>query len=166
MTKTVPTLLLMAAACLLPLRAEVFKSAAECAVGKRVTDSSNKSGSITKIDGTMCQVRRDDGTSTWYLFWMLHSQGASAETDDKLIPGRYACYASGNYTFMDIRITSASTYETDGGRGRYHVDPSRKIVFESGPLQRNFAKLTRGPNIDINSDGSSFYGTTCSYQKK
>ena len=146
--------------------AEVFKTAKECVTGKRVTDTGNKSGVIVRVNGVDCQVKRDDGSSSWYIFWMLRSEGASAETDDKLIPGRYACYAGRNYTFMDIRITGVNTYATDGGSGRFHVEPSRKIVFESGPLMRNFAKLTRGPNIDINSDGGSFYGTTCSYQKQ
>src|SRR4051794_27507532 len=67
---------------------------------------------------------------------MLRAEGVSApETDDKLIPETHACYASGNYTFMDIRITGAATYAMDGGSGNYRVEPSRNIVFESGPLK-------------------------------
>lgn len=148
--------------------AETFKSGKECVVGARVADSTNHTGTIVRTDGTMCYVKRDDGSSNSYayIFWMLHPQGQSAETDDKLIPGRYACYADGQYTFMDIRITGPNTYSTSAGSGRFHVETSRKIVFETGSLKKFFAKLTRGPNIDLNSDGGSFYATTCSYQKR
>ncbi|HUY95626.1 MAG TPA: hypothetical protein VMU71_10020 [Terracidiphilus sp.] len=148
--------------------AETFKSAKECTVGARVADSTNHTGTIVRIDGVMCYVKRDDGSSNSYayIFWMLHPRGQSAETDDKLIPGRYACYADGHYTFMDIRITGPNTYSTSAGTGKFHVEPSRKIVFETGSLKSFFAKLVRGPNIDLNSDGGSFYATTCSYQEK
>jgi len=171
MTRINGTLFTLTALCCLaasvPASAEVFKSVNECVVGKRVTDGSNKSGKIASVDGVLCHVALDEGGSPHaYIFWMLRNEGASAETDDKLVPGRYACYAGRNYTFMDIVITGANSYETKGGSGKFHVEPSRKIVFESGPLKTNGAKLTRGPNIDINSDGGSFYGTTCSYQKK
>ncbi|HWG22407.1 MAG TPA: hypothetical protein VG225_17925 [Terracidiphilus sp.] len=148
--------------------AEEFKSAKECVVGMRVADNTNHTGTIVRVDNVMCYVKRDDHSSDSYayIFWMLHPEGKSSETDDKLIPGRYACYAGREYTFLDIRITGPNTYSTKAGSGKFHVEPSRKIVFESGPLKQNGAKLTRGPNIDLNSDGGSFYGTTCSYQKQ
>jgi hypothetical protein len=148
--------------------AETFKSGKECVVGMRVADSSNNTGTIVKTDGTMCFVKRDDGSSNsyTYIFWMLHPLGKSAETDDKLIPGKYACYAGGQYTFMDVQITGPNTYSTDAGSGKFHVDPSRKIIFETGSLKSYASKLTRGPDIDLSTDGGKFYGTTCSYQKK
>jgi hypothetical protein len=147
--------------------AEAFKSGKECVVGARVADSQNKTGTIVSTDGTMCHVKRDDGSSNSYayIFWMLHPEGGSAETNDKLVPGKYACYSGREYTFMDINITGAATYSTKGGNGRFHVQPDRRIVFENGPLAKNCAKLVAGPNIDINADCSTFYATTCSYQK-
>jgi hypothetical protein len=65
---------------------------------------------------------------------MLHYAGTSSETNDKLVPGIYKYYAAGNYTFMDLSITSSNTYTSAGGSGRYHVTPTRDIVFESGSL--------------------------------
>lgn len=168
---TFACLAILCAATAPPAYAESFKSVKECTVGARVADGQGKTGTIVRIDGTLCLVKRDDRSSNSYayLFWMLHSEGASAETDDKLIPGKYACYAGRNYTFMDIFITGANTYamSNNGGSGRFHVEAaSRRIVYETGPLVKANSKLTRGPNINLNMDGGSFYGTTCSYQKQ
>jgi len=111
-------------------------------------------------------VRLDDGTEAYYLFWMLHYAGTSAETNDKLVPGVYKCYAGGNYTFMDLVVTGPNTYTSAGESGRYHVMPTRDIVFESGSLAKYRAHLLDGPSIGLNSNGDSFYGTTCDLDKK
>ena len=149
-------------------RADVFKSVDECVVGKRVTDKQNKSGVVTHKEGnggTMCTVKLDDGSEHYYIFWMLRSAGAGMATGDKLVPGTYECFVGGQYTFMDMKITGANTYSSAGANGRFHVEPSRKIVFESGPLSRNFAHLLPGRVIGLNTDGGSFYGTTCELKK-
>jgi hypothetical protein len=147
--------------------AEAFKNPSQCVPGTRVADSSGVTGTVIGVtEQTMCQVKLDKtGKPYPYLFWMLHPAGGSAETNDKLIVGRYACYVGRNYTFMDVYITGANTYSTKAGAGTFSVLASRKIVFASGPLKKDFGKLMAGPNIDLNTDGSSFYGTTCSYQK-
>jgi hypothetical protein len=46
----------------------------------------------------------------------------------------------------------------DGG---YHIEPSGKIVFETGPLAPYFSKLVPGHRIGLNSNGDQFYATTC-----
>jgi hypothetical protein len=145
-----------------------FKRPDQCTAGTRVTDKSNKSGTVIGIEGQMngCRVRLDDGTETFYLFGMLHYAGTSSETNDKLVPGIYKCYAAGNYTFMDLSITSSNTYTSAGESGRYHVTPTRDIVFESGSLAKNRAHLLDWPNIGLNSNGDSLYGTTCDLDKK
>ena len=146
--------------------AEVFKSGKECIVGKRVVDMGGKHGRITKTDGaTMCTVAIDGGKEEARIFWMLHAEGASAETDDKLVPGKYECFANMRYTFMDIYITGANTYQAAGGPGKFRVEPSRKIVFETGSLSPYTAKLLRGPSIGLNTDGGTFWGTTCELKK-
>jgi len=147
--------------------AEAFKSGKDCVVGARVADSTNHTGTIVKTDGTMCFVKRDDGSSDsyTYIFWMLHPVGQSAETNDKLIPGKYSCYAGGRYVFIDIQITGPNTYTIDNSSGKFHIDPSRAIVFETGFLKSYTAKLSHGPDIELSTDGGKFYGTTCSYQK-
>src|SRR5437016_2614522 len=110
--------------------AEAFKTNAECVPGKRVADKIGQNGKIigpTRGDPVGCDVLWDsDGKSHYYIFWMLHLEGGSSETNDKLMPG---------------------TYESAGERGKYHVEPSRKIVFETGPLVKATSKLLAGPAI-------------------
>lgn len=149
-------------------RADVFKSVKECAIGKRVETKDHGPGKITRIEtnGVMCFVTHDDDhKETAYIFWMLRDSGASAETDDKLTPGVYECFAGGRYTFMDMRITGPNTYESAGVKGRFHVEPSRKIVFETGSLAQYHSKLLAGPSIGLNTNGDSFYATTCELNK-
>ena len=151
----------------LSAQCDVFKSADDCKVGMRVTDKSNKSGVITDIDKYMslCHVRLDDGSSNYYIFWMLRSAGASAETNDKLVAGTYECYQGGQYTFMDMKITGPNTYSSAGSNGRFHVEPSHKIVFESGSLAKYHAHLLAGPSIGLNQNNDSFWATTCELKK-
>ena len=151
-----------------PAAAENFKSVKECVPGKRVVNNMGDKGKILRVSqGTLCVVLLDTGKEQASIFWMLRDEGASAETNDKLVPGKYACYAGNpnQYTFMDLKILSASTYEWAGQRGRFHVEASRKIVYESGPLARYTSKLLAGPSVGLNTDGGTFFGTHCDLQK-
>ena len=172
MTKTLSNLLAAAAAFMgvtAPAHAEVFKSVNECVIGRRVTDGGGKSGSIARVEknGTMCYVKLDSGGEpVARIFWMLHAEGASQETDDKLVPGVYECFGNGRYTFIDVVVTGASSYQSAGESGKFRLDPvSRKIDFESGPLKGVTSKLLRGPAIGINKDGGTFFPTTCELSK-
>ena len=152
------------------LQADVFKSVQECVPGRRVADSAGKTGKVigaNKHSASMCDVLMDgSGKVGYYIFWMLHAEGASKETDDKLVPGTYECFANLRYTFMDIRITGPNTYEAAGKPGRFRVEPSRKVVFETGTLSKYYAKLLAGPSIGLNTDGGTFWATTCELKKK
>jgi hypothetical protein len=150
-----------------PASAEKFKSVQECTPGKRVVDLRSRHGKVIKNDGsTMCQVAFDGGKTENLLFWMFNAEGDSPETNDKLVPGKYECFASGRYTFMDMYITGANTYQSAGTSGKFHVEyPSRKIVFETGSLSKYHAKLMQGPKIGLNTDGGQFYATTCELKK-
>lgn len=155
---------------LVPAAAAEFKSAKECVAGVKVADRKNRTGTISAVSGTMCEVALDEGGKRSYLFWMLRSAGASAETDDKLSNGIYKCYVSLSgqlsYTNNDIEILGPTSYENKGKRGRYRVEPSRRIVFEDGPLAPYNAKLLAGPRIGLNANGSNFYSTTCGLAKR
>lgn len=143
-------------------RAENFKSIRECVVGTAVETSNGNRGRITRIEDPLCFVQHEGGgREVTYIFWMLNAAGGSRETNDALVVGVYECFAGGRYTFMDMKITGPSTYESAGEAGRFHVEPSRKIVFESGPLAPYFSKLLDGPRIGLNTTGDSFYATTC-----
>lgn len=64
-------------------------------VGAKVADRENKTGKVVSVSNSMCEVVLDGtGKKTYYLFWMLHAAGSSAETDDKLVNGKYGCYTS------------------------------------------------------------------------
>lgn len=149
-----------------------FKNKEQCVVGAKVTDRKDQTGTITKADGTMCQVTLDgSGEQKHYLFWMLRPAGTSKVTTDKLVNGTYPCYSlSGNtrnYLYMDVVIDGAESYrDKKGNKGRYKLDTATgKIVFESGPLAKANAKLMAGPTIGLNMDGDRFFNVTCNLKK-
>ena len=147
--------------------AEAFKSARQCVPGMQVVDLRGRTGTVTGVTQTvMCSVRfpgepRDESL----LFWMLHPAGGSKETNDKLVPGKYECFAGGRYTFMDMYITGPNSYSSAGTHGTFTVLPSRKIVFHGGSLAKYYAHLLAGPAIGLNTTGDSFYATTCELKK-
>ena len=144
-----------------PMMAAEFKSEKECVVGSRVADRENHAGKVVSVESAKCRVLLDSsGQTTTYLFWMLHAAGASAETNDNLVMGKYNCWV-GSQATGGLRITGPSSYESDGKAGKYRVEPSRKIVFESGPFSTFTAKLLPGPKIGLNMTGGSFYNMTC-----
>ena len=148
------------------LGAAEFKSDKECVLGLKVADRENLTGKVLSVDSSKCYVQMDaTGKKTVYLFWMLHAAGASAETDDKLILGKYECWVGSNMTGGMV-ITSPATYSRDGKPGKFHVESSRKIVFESGPFSSYNAKLLPGPRIGLNLSGGTFYNMTCDPVKK
>ena len=158
--RTAITFVLLLSATLAMPAAE-FKSEKECVTGIKVADRQNRTGTILSAKSSMCEVALADGSKRSYLFWMLHPAGASAETDDKLTAGLYKCTG-----LLQIRILGPDSYENLGKSGKYHVEPSRKIVFEDGPLSSYTAKLLAGPKIGLNANGSNFYSITCSPERK
>ncbi len=136
----------------------------ECVVGKRVSTNDGRKGTITRLDSawSYCYVKfDDDGIETSFLFSLLNSEtGPGGKTDLKVAVGTYECVTGGSAT-MDLRITSAATYSISDGSGKFRLDPSGRIVFESGPLNKFFSKLLPGGRIGLNTDGGSFYPTSC-----
>lgn len=148
--------------------AEPFKSPSQCVPGTHVTDMLGKSGRVKGVrETTMCDVVMDGtGKIAPYIFWMLHPAGGSVETNDRLVPGKYECFAGGRYTFMDMYVTGPSTYSSAGTSGSFTVLASRQIVFRGGSLARYHAHLLQGPAIGLNTTGGSFYATTCELKKR
>jgi hypothetical protein len=152
--------------------AENFKSPKECVPGTRVThDSLGVSGTLVRDDAEsqMCTFVEDgSGRKRYALYWMLRAAGTSPETNDKLVPGTYECFAGNpnKYTFMDLRITGANTYQWGGVQGHFRLDDrTKKIVFDSGPLVKVTAKLLAGPRVGMNTDRGSSFGTSCGLRR-
>lgn len=148
------------------IRAAEFKSAKECVPGLRVADRENLTGKVLSVDSSKCFIQMDaTGKKDTYIFWMLHAAGGSAETNDKLILGKYECWVGSNIA-GGMEITGPATYSSEGKPGKFHVEASRKIVFESGPYSSYSAKLLPGPRIGLNLSGGTFYNMTCDPVKK
>ena len=147
--------------------ADAFKSPKECVGGKRVTDRQQRAGTVVKmVNDNLCQVHIDEtGKDEYFIFWMLTEAGNSPQPTVKLVNGTYECYANGQYTFMDMQVTSATTYKTDGGSGSFRLEAGNKLVFDNGPFANTTAKIDKGPSILLSTNGGSFYGTSCELKK-
>ncbi len=145
--------------------AQQLQSFKDCAVGKRVSTNDGRKGTITRLDQawSYCYVRfDDDGKEASLLYSLLNSEGNPGKRDDmKLTPGVYECVTGGQYTTMVMRVTGPDAYSAPGGAGKYHIETSGKIVFETGPLTKFSSRLLSGGRIGLNTDGGMFYGTSC-----
>lgn len=147
---------------------------------KRVSTHDGRKGAITRLDPAWkyCYVRFDDnGKETSFLYSLLNSESGLDAKDRKLATGVYECVGGGNGDRVrngapniaprgfsvagTMRITGPDSYSFGGSPGRYHVESSGKIVFETGPLNMYFSKLVSGGRIALNQTGNSFYETTC-----
>jgi hypothetical protein len=154
-------------------KAQEFKSAADCAVGKRVVTREKLAGVIVKAEGSSSHVKLDStGKSDYNIFWMLRPEAATGKSSQaaNLPPGKYACYmlsgATLNYMFVDIHIESSNRYKDGNGKsGTYKIGADDKISF-TGPLTSANGKLLSGSRIGLNMNGGSFYNTTCEKNRK
>jgi hypothetical protein len=147
-----------------------FKKVDQCVVGTKVMDRKDRTGQIIGVRNGMCRVQLDGGGVDSYLHWMLRPAGATRVTD-KLVTGLYTCYTlagnTTNYAFIDIHIDGPNQYrDKKGNGGRYRLEPSGRIVFESGSLSSANAKLLSGPRIGLNMSGGNVYNTTCAPKKR
>ncbi len=152
-----------------PATAEEFKSPKQCVPGVRVADRLGNTGTIVGMDpgdSVGCRVKIDGSSERrYYIFWMLHPAGQSAETNDRLVAGKYECIAQGRYSFGWLYITGPHSYSMAGTRGTFTVLPSRRIVFRGGVLAKYYGKLLPGPTVGLNGTGDNFYNTTCELRK-
>lgn len=156
-------------------RAEPFKNVNECVPGTRVETAEGYKGKITRIDRawSYCYVLRDeDRKEVGYLYSLLRPEG-SAAPDDNIVPGTYECVSSGGHVTMYMRVTGANTYEAGmstfngtGKPGRFHVEPSKRVVFDSGPMVGFHAHALVGPAIGLkSSESGTFYTTRCELRR-
>jgi len=147
------------------VHAGALNSAADCVVGERVETRDGHKGKITRVDRdwSYCYVLQDDtGKEVGYLYSLLKTEGAGRgkTTSNKLVTGKYNCLVR-DQASGELSITGASSYEVEGQKGTYRLEPSGKIVFESGPFSRYHAELISEGRIGLNDTGDSFYNMTC-----
>lgn len=53
-----------------------------CRMGARVTDRENRSGIVVETKGSDCRVKLDDGSTRYYLAWMLKPGGGATQAAD------------------------------------------------------------------------------------
>lgn len=154
----------------------------DCVVGKRVTTNTGRKGVITRLDTpwSYCWVKFDDGgKEEEFLYSLLNSEGGLDAKDRQLAAGVYECVGnstSDNRSPSDgpsvaagghaigvgtLRITGPGTYSMSGSSGKFHVEASGKIVFETGPLKPYFSRLLSGGRVGLNADGGNFFATAC-----
>jgi len=136
----------------------------DCVVGRRVSTKDGRMGTITRLDPTWsyCNVRFDDGKESSMLFSLLNNaESGSQSVIPKLEAGFYECVAARATPVGSMRITGPDSYTFGSGAGKYHIETSGKIVFETGPLNGAFSKMVSGGRIGLNLNGDSFYATTC-----
>jgi hypothetical protein len=141
-----------------------LRSFKDCVVGKRVSTNDGRKGTITHLDPawSYCYVRFDDnGKEASFLYSLLNAEGGLAPKDLKLATGVYECVGNGRIAAGTMRIIGPDTYSFGGPAGKYRVETSGKIVFETGPLNKAFSKLVSGGRIALNVNGDNFYATTC-----
>jgi hypothetical protein len=144
-------------------RGQQLQSFKDCVVGKRVSTNDGRKGVITRLNPawSYCFVRFDDnGKETSFLYSLLNSEDNTA-TSGNLTVGTYECVTGGRSTTMLLRITGPNTYSVSGSSGKVHMEPSGKIVFETGPMKEFSSKLLSGGRIGLNLNGGAFYGTSC-----
>ena len=150
-----------------PAYAGALNSAADCTIGKRVMTSDGHKGKITKVDRawSYCYVLQDDtGKEVSYLYSLLSTEetgGARKDDNSGLIVGKYNCSVGNVGAVLGLRVTGPNTYESDNKSGKYHLEASGVIVFETGALSSFHSKLLSGRRVGINLTGGAFYNMTC-----
>jgi hypothetical protein len=145
-----------------PAQALPLQYPTDCHPGMRVADHGGRAGTLTRFDASWsyCYVRMDDdGSEIGYLYSLLDSGGGGAAA---LPAGVYECWGYGGLAAPPMRITGPGGYAAGGQAGRFRLEGSGSIVFESGPYTPYHAKLLSGGRIGLNANGDdSFYATSC-----
>lgn len=153
-----------AAAHALPLQ-----SPRDCVVGKRVSTAAGRMGTITRVDlaWSYCYVRFDDtGEEISFLYSLLRSEDEPARAG-QLWPalGVYECVSKEDarirVTMLLLRVTGLETYSVSGAAGRFRIEQSGKVIFESGPLKDYHSQLLADGRIGLDPEHDEFSRISC-----
>jgi hypothetical protein len=145
----------------------------KCTVGDRVQDRKDEVGTVVSVqsNGIYCHVDLDSGKKNeYYIYWMLHLAGTpevAPQSVADITPGRYECYASSGYLFMDVVIRDGANYTDKNGKaGTYAYDAStQRIDFRSGPQAGTFAKYMQAGKIGLASREGNAFNVVCNLKK-
>jgi hypothetical protein len=169
MNKSLAAALVLAAAPFAFSPAEAAAEYPKCTVGDRVEDRKNQIGTVARVqsEGIYCYVDLDNGTKNeYYIYWMLKRAGQPAVNPAavaSISPGRYECYASSGYLFMDVVIRDGSNYtDKNGNAGAYAYDAAtQRINFRTGPQQGTYSKYMSAGKIGLSSREGGAFNVVC-----
>jgi len=149
--------------------AEAAAEYPKCTVGDRVQDRSNEIGTVVSVqsNGIYCHVDLDSGKKNeYYIYWMLKRAGQPAvnpSTVASISPGRYECYASSGYLFMDVVIRDGANYtDKNGTAGTYAYDATtQRITYRTGPQQGTYSKYMSAGKIGLASREGGAFNVVC-----
>jgi hypothetical protein len=150
-------------------RAQPLQSPRDCVIGKRVSTSAGRKGTITRVDvaWSYCYVRFDDtGEVISYLYSLLRSEDEPSRAG-QLRPalGVYECVSKEDarirVTMLLLRVTGLDTYSVSGAAGRFRVEQSGKVIFESGPLKEYHSQLLADGRIGLDPEHDEFSRISC-----
>lgn len=141
-------------------------STERCRTGARVVDRQNRAGVVLGENNGTCQVKLDDGSSNYYLAWMLSPEGAANAPVQGLASGRYTCSADGAGQFP-ITIGAGGSYSDLAGKsGRYRFDAGTgRISFDSGSLAGQHSKLLGPGKFGLSSAPTKMYYAVCNLKR-
>lgn len=135
-------------------------------MGARVIDRQNRTGTVIEAKKSDCRVKLDDGSTRYYLAWMLSAadgKKAQGTAAPEVAAGAYICYAAGGAAgMMRLTIQGARYTVGNGSAGSFDFDPkSAAIRFKSGTWEGYYGKVLGPGRIGVSSRPGGFYATTC-----
>jgi hypothetical protein len=154
-------------------RALPLQTPRDCVVGKRVSTSAGHKGTITRVDlaWSYCYVRFDDtGEEISYLYSLLHYEDEPGRARQlRPAPGVYECVAKEDArmrtTMLLLRITGPDAYSVSRAAGRFRIEPSGKVIFESGPLKEYHSQLLADGRIGLDPESDTFSRISCEFNR-
>ena len=149
---------------LLAFTSDVNAQSGACQMGAHVIDREKKTGTVVEAKGPDCRVKFEDGTTNYYLAWMLEAAGSENKDKGPVLKGSYACVAGGGAAgTLRLVIKSDTEYaDRNGKKGTYEFDPKTgRFVFKTGAWEGFYGKLLGPRKIGITSRPGGSANTIC-----
>ena len=95
----------------------------------------------------------------------IAADNKAAASVNALKPGKYTCYAGGQYTFTDLIIESATRYSDGRGNSGSYSIAGGALNFTSGPNKGAYSRMVDDHTIGLSAPGNTNLGTQCGFDK-